>query len=305
MSAATIRPMLDGDVDEADRVMRLAFGTWLGVPDPMTVFGDSDILRARYRADPRGAFVAERDGEVVGAVYATRWGSYAFFGPLCVRPDSWDQGIGGRLLEPVMDLFAAWGVRQSALYTFPASTKHVGLYQRFGFWPQHLTSLLAKPPAAVRATAPETYDGDAATLEACRKLSDSIFEGLDLSAEIEAARAHGFGATVLVRSPRDGTLGGFAVCHDRAGEAPSDVCFVKFAVAADADAFEDLLDACEAFAAAGGAAVLVAGVNLARHDAYRRMLARGFRVTMQGVIMQSPNEPGYCRPDVYALDDLR
>jgi len=296
--------MRDGDVDEADRVMRLAFGTWLGVPDPMTVFGDSDILRARYRADPGGAVVAERDGEIIGAVYATRWGSYGFFGPLCVRPDNWDQGIGGRLLEPVMDLFAGWGVRQSALFTFPNSTKHVGLYQRFGFWPQHLTSVLAKPPVAA-SDPPERYDGDAATLEACRNLSDSVFEGLDLSAEIEAARTHGFGATVLVRRGRDGALSGFAVCHDRAGEAPSDACFVKFALASDADSFEELLDACEALAAAGGAAVLMAGVNLARHDAYRRMLARGFRAAMQGVIMQSPNDPGYCRPDVYALDDLR
>jgi predicted N-acetyltransferase YhbS len=303
MPDTAIRLMLDGDVEEADRVMRLAFGTWLGVPDPMTVFGDSDILRARYRADPGGAFVAERGGEIVGAVYATRWGSYAYFGPLCVRPDNWDQGIGGRLLEPVMDLFAAWGVRQSALFTFPQSTKHVGLYQRFGFWSQQLTSVLTKPPAP--GEAPETYAGDATALAECRGLSDAAFEGLDLSAEIEAAREHGFGATVLVRAGGERALRGFAVCHDRAGEAPSDVCFVKFAIARDADAFEELLDACEALAEAGGAQVLMAGVNLARHDAYRRMLARGFRAAMQGVIMQSPNEPGYCRPDVYALDDLR
>jgi predicted N-acetyltransferase YhbS len=303
MADTTIRPMLDGDVEEADRVMRLAFGTWLGVPDPMTVFADSDILRARYRTDPGGAFVAERGGEIVGAVYATRWGSYAYFGPLCVRPDNWDQGIGGRLLEPVMDLFAAWSVRQSALFTFPQSTKHVGLYQRFGFWPQQLTSVLAKDPAA--GAAPETYEGNAATLAECRALSDAIFAGLDLSGEIEAARGHSFGATVLVRDGRDGSLRAFAVCHDRAGEAPSDVCSVKFGVARDADAFEELLDACEALAQAGGAGVLMAGINVARHDAYRRMLARGFRAAMQGVIMQSPNEPGYCRPDVYALDDLR
>ena len=302
MTDTAIRSMLDGDVDEADRVMRLAFGTWLGVPDPMTVFGDSDILRARYRANAGGAFVAERGGEIVGAVYATRWGSYAYFGPLCVRPDNWDQGIGGRLLEPVMDLFAAWGVRQSALFTFAQSTKHVGLYQRFGFWPQQLTSVLTKPPAP--GPAPETYAGETGLLAECRELSDAAFAGLDLSAEIEAAREHGFGATVLVRGG-DGALRGFAVCHDRAGEAPSDVCFVKFAIAHDADSFEELLDACEALAADGGAQVLMAGVNLARHDAYRRMLARGFRAAMQGVIMQSPNEPGYCRPDVYALDDLR
>jgi hypothetical protein len=50
---------------------------------------------------------------------------------------------------------------------------------------------------------------------------------------------------------------------------------------------------------------VVAGVNLARHDAYRRMLALGYRPRMQGVIMQRPNDPGYCRPDVLVIDDLR
>ena len=44
---------------------------------------------------------------------------------------------------------------------------------------------------------------------------------------------------------------------------------------------------------------------MARHDAYRRMLARGYRTFLQGVVMQRPNQPGYCRPDVHAIDDLR
>ena len=50
---------------------------------------------------------------------------------------------------------------------------------------------------------------------------------------------------------------------------------------------------------------LVCGVNLARHEAYRRMLARGFRADLQGVAMERQNEPGYNRPDVYLIDDWR
>ena len=69
--------------------------------------------------------------------------------------------------------------------------------------------------------------------------------------------------------------------------------------------FERLLDACEALAASRGVQAMLAGVNMARHDAYRRLLARGYRTRFQGVVMQRPNEPGYCRPDVYAIDDLR
>jgi hypothetical protein len=35
------------------------------------------------------------------------------------------------------------------------------------------------------------------------------------------------------------------------------------------------------------------------------MLARGYRARLEGLIMQRPNEPGYCRSDVYVIDDLR
>jgi hypothetical protein len=64
-------------------------------------------------------------------------------------------------------------------------------------------------------------------------------------------------------------------------------------------------DACETLAAERGLQRIVAGINTARHDAYQRLLARGYRTWFEGVIMQRPNEPGYCRPDVYAIDDLR
>jgi hypothetical protein len=31
---------------------------------------------------------------------------------------------------------------------------------------------------------------------------------------------------------------------------------------------------------------------MARHHAYRRLLARGYRTWLEGVIMQRPNDPG-------------
>ena len=69
--------------------------------------------------------------------------------------------------------------------------------------------------------------------------------------------------------------------------------------------FERLLDACEALAGAQGLPRLEAGVNMARHEAYRTMLARGFRTDIQGVAMHRSNEPGYNRPGVYLIDDWR
>jgi hypothetical protein len=44
---------------------------------------------------------------------------------------------------------------------------------------------------------------------------------------------------------------------------------------------------------------------MGRHEAYRALLARGFRTEFQGVAMHRDNEAGYCRPGVYAIDDWR
>jgi len=46
-------------------------------------------------------------------------------------------------------------------------------------------------------------------------------------------------------------------------------------------------------------------VNLAREDAYRRMRAHGYRVTVQGVAMQRPHADGFNRADAYVIDDWR
>lgn len=304
-----IRPLQEGDLDAADRVMRIAFGTFLGAPDPMMVFGDLDYVRSRFAAEPTWAFAAELNGEVVGSNFATRWGSFGFFGPITVRVDLWDRGIARRLMQPIMDLFDQWQVRQAGLFTFPQSPKHIGLYQKFGFWPQYLTPLMEKPVTPVGDCEYSTYSSSnqSAVISSCRDVTDAIFEGLDVGHEICATAAQALGDTVLLHN--DSELVGFAVCHCGAGEAGSGACFVKFAAVRPGpeagDRFERLLDACESLADERGLQRIVAGVNVARHDAYRRLLARGYRVWLEGVVMQRPNEPGYCRPDVYVIDDLR
>ena len=43
----SVRPLREGDLSEADRIMRLAFGTFLGLPEPMTFMGDAGYVRTR------------------------------------------------------------------------------------------------------------------------------------------------------------------------------------------------------------------------------------------------------------------
>jgi len=93
-----VRLMEERDLGEADRVTRLAFGKFLGLPDPMAFMGDAKSIHTRWKADPKAAVVAEADGELVGSCFAIHWGSVGFFGPLTVRPDYWDKGVARRAI---------------------------------------------------------------------------------------------------------------------------------------------------------------------------------------------------------------
>ena len=309
-----VRPLQEADLVDADRIVRLAFGTFLGLPDPLAFMGDAAYVRPRWTADPTAALGAFIDGGLVGSNFLTTWGSVGFFGPLTVHPDRWNAGIARRLLEPTMALFEQWGMTHTGLFTFPHSTKHVHLYQSFGFWPRFLTAVMSKPvsqpPAAPLWSAYSALpEGEQdACLRACRQLTDALYPGLDLQREIRSTLAQELGDTVLLWDT--GRLAGFAVCHHGPGsEAGSGRCYVKFGAVARgptaAQWFDRLLAACEAYAGTQAVQRLVAGVNTARHAAYQAMLAYGFRADLQGVAMHRPNEPGYHRPDVFAIDDWR
>ena len=311
---AIIRAMRADDLDAADRIVRLAFGTFLGLPDPMAFMGDAGYVHTRWRAENTAVFAAELGGELVGSNFVTRWGSVGFFGPLSVRPDLWNAGIAQQLLVPTVQTFVDWGVTDAALYTFPDSAKHVHLYQKFDFWPRYLTSVMTKPVAseqtAARWTAfsatPEAER--AGLLEACRALTDAVYPGFAVNGEIAATAAQGLGETVLLW---DGdTLAGLAVCHCGPGtEAGSGVCFAKAGAVrpgpSAGDDFDALLAACEALAAERGLERIEAGVNTVQRDAYQRMMARGFRTQMLGIAMQRGGKPIYNTPDRYVLGDWR
>ena len=310
----SVRPLCETDLAAADHIMRLAFGTFLRLPDPATFLGDAGYVRTRWRTDPSAAFGAEVGGTLMGSNFAANWGSVGFFGPLSIHPELWDRGAGKALMEPIVECFDRWGTRHAGLFTFAQSAKHIGLYQHFGFWPRFLTAIMSKQ---VRSTARKSewtmlsevpLREQAETLTACSRLTGAIFDGLDIGAEMRAIAEQRLGETILLFD--DGRLVGLAACHHGPGtEAGSDTCYIKFgAVLPGADAsrhFDRLLDACEELAAAKRLSRLVAGSNMARHEAYRSMRARGFRTELQGVAMQRHDEAGYNRPGVYVIDDWR
>ncbi|MFP5227903.1 MAG: GNAT family N-acetyltransferase [Acidobacteriota bacterium] len=308
--AVKVGPLKESELPEADRIMRLAFGTFLGLPDPMAFMGDRNFVVPRFHAKHTRLLAARADSRLIGHIAATRWGSFGFFGPLVVLPEFWDKGIAQLLLQPTMKIFDRWGVRYSGLFTFSHSTKHVGLYQKFGYWPTYLTALMSRTPEANTAPLdphallsklPRTQREQA--ILACAKLTNRIEKGLDLTQEIRTVLARHTGDVVLTRAR--GAIDAFAIClHGAGSEGGSKACYVKFGAARNPESFERLLSACEAHAASLGVP-LEAGVSFARQDAFHRMRARGYRAMMQGVPMVRPHVAGFSRPDTYVLADWR
>lgn len=323
VSEVIVRPLVESDLDEAARIIRVAFATFLGLPpeDPRRP-SDSDYTRSRWTADPNSALAAEHAGRLIGSNFATNWGSFGFFGPLTVDPDYWNRGIAQQLLAPTMEIFRRWGNRHLGLYTFAHSPKHTALYQKFGFWPRDLVSIVAREVQPAEDTSPSRGESDevsyfshcnpadrASLLAACREVTDALFEGLDLQREICAVADQKLGEAILLW---DGSrLAAFAVCHTGPGsEAGSGVCYIKFAAVRPSPRATDhlvhLLDAVDEFARAKGAQKVTAGVNLARREAFQQLFARGFRTNMQGVAMEAGGaSSGYNRAGVYILDDWR
>ncbi len=312
-SEPVVVSLAENDLSEAARIIRLAFGTFFGVPDLENFWTDRDYAFGRQPAPHVASFGAMLDGKLVGSNFATRWGSVGFFGPLSVHPDLQARGIARALLARTIEQFDAWGTQHVGLFTFAQSAKHIALYQKYGFYARFLTAVMTAP-ALRKATngysrfsmlGPPAQD---AALQACREVAATVYPGLDLTSEIRTTQAQKLGDTVLLDGA--GGVAAFAVCqYGPRSEAGADTCYVKFGIVRDGPLAERdfirLLDACEALAVDVGMPNVLAGANMAREEAYRVLVGRGFRTALQGVAMHKDNDPGYCRRSAYIIDDWR
>ncbi len=308
-----IAPLSTSDLDQADRVFRIAFGTRNGLSDPIQFDGDAARIRTRSLSSHVIALGAWDNDLLVASSIGTAWGSFGWIGPLSVHPDYWNSGIGQQLLGPTIESLARKRVQHQALFTLGESPKHVALYHKFGFWPGFLILIGQKVGLNRAAVEYSQYSqmndiNRRAVLDSCKGLTSTIYTGLDLSAEIEEVRRQSLGDTLLMGTPD--RISGFAVCHLGPGsEASSGTVHVKFGAvrpAPDAaETFNHLLSSCEDWAAARSAKRLTAGINTARREVYSAMVSHDFTAIQQGVAMHRPDEPAYDRQGAFVIDDWR
>jgi len=309
-----VRLLSEGDLPEAGAILRLAFATHLGVA-PDTFLTDRDFVTGRWLTDPSLGFGAWLGDQLVGSSLAANWGSLGVLGPISTHPSTWNRGTASYLLRAVLERLDELGVRHIGLFTFAESTKHVALYQKFGFWPRFLTATMTRavatndtiPAGSTRYSAiGETVQ--AQYLEACRALTGELRDGLDLTAEVRCAHRHGHGDTVfLVQGSR---IEAMAHCeYGSKSPAGAGSCLIRFGAvrpASDADKrFDQLLATCDKLARDAGLARVVACVNASRPNAYRHLLSAGFRTERLGVTMHRPNEDAYNQAAAHILEDWR
>ncbi|TAM38967.1 MAG: GNAT family N-acetyltransferase [Burkholderiaceae bacterium] len=128
------------------------------------------------RDDPRGAWLAEDDGEMVGFALSWVCERLWFLAELFVVPGRQGQGIGNELLERTLQHASQAGATDKSLITFAFNVVSQGLYVRHGLLPRvpiHLCSaeresLLRHSRGPVLRTAP--IRTTATDLEALRQV---------------------------------------------------------------------------------------------------------------------------------------
>ena len=318
MNDIVIRNMTEADLQEADRIIRLAFGTFMCHDNPENYRIDARYADPRYNADPAASFVAESNGNIIGSNFGLRWGSVGIFGPLTVHPEYWDRGVGSKLMEPIMRCFEEWKVTHSGAMTFANSPKHIKLYRKFGYHPRFLIPFMSKKiepktnPSNSKSTwvrYSEYKEEQDKYLKGCSQVANTVYTGLNLELEIKTVNKMNYGETVILFDENK-KIAGFAICHCGPNtEAGNDKCYVKFgAVRADSYAqenFVNLLNACEELTVTKGLSVLTGGVNAGRYNAYQSMINQKFSIDFLGVSLHQPNNDAYNIADMHVIDDWR
>lgn len=136
-------------------------------------------------------------------------------GPLAVRPDAQDSGLGKRVVMAGVNWLERSGAQVIGLETMPRTMDNIGFYSNLGFDPDRLTITLTLPAAnhdSPGMLLGRLHDSEKMDwLRRCRELTQSLRPGYDFTREIELTDRLALGDTSLL--VRGGKLRGFALYH--------------------------------------------------------------------------------------------
>ncbi|MGH7549014.1 MAG: GNAT family N-acetyltransferase [Gemmatimonadales bacterium] len=242
------------------------------------------VWRYALRDAGAGAMVWRDDaGHLAAFNIAHRSGTEGWMGPLAVRPDRQGTGVGKMIVRTATDWLVEQGIATLGLETMPRTVENIGFYARLGFTPGYLTVTMTNDiatrghPTPVLLSQRNGAAADEARV-AARQLVADLAPGFDFTREILLTAELGLGDVSLVEHDRG--LAGVVLWHSAplAEGRPKDEVRVLKLAARDGRAFDAGIAATEAAAARLGIRRVAVRCQTRYGDAFRRLIARGYRV---------------------------
>jgi GNAT superfamily N-acetyltransferase len=224
----------------------------------------------------------DADGRLLAFNMVHQSGSEGWMGPLAVRPDRQNEGLGKMVVQAGLDWLRGRGARTIGLETMPRTVDNIGFYSRLELVPRHLTVTLTRDvprkPSALGELLSSCGMDHLKVLAECRELSKRLVPGLDFTRELQLTLDLQVGDATLVR--REHRLVGFALWHSAplAEGRPRDEVRVLKLVAEDLDAFDAVIGAVGAATLGEGLRRVSVRCQTAFAEAYTRLIGDGFRV---------------------------
>jgi len=165
------------------------------------------MFEGYLRAEPRGSFVAESGGKVIGASYGHKWGEVGWIGPIEVLPEFQMMGVGTELTRSTIDHLDVVGCKMVGVETMGDSDAHMAFYKRLGFSIHSPAFFYEKKlPKEVGLSGESvllpirSYETVLAKVKA---MSDRICPGMDLSVEFWMANIANLGRILVYQDPND------------------------------------------------------------------------------------------------------
>ncbi len=225
----------------------------------------------------------DESGHIVAFNIAHRSGTEGWMGPLAVRPDRQGGGVGKTIVRTAVDWLLEQRVATLGLETMPRTVENIGFYARLGFSPAYLTVTMTNDIATRGHAAPTLLSqrkgaaGEAA-VAAARGLVHELAAGFDFTRELLLTAELGLGDASLLDG--DDGLNAVVLWHAAplAEGRPKDEVRVLKLAARDMAAFDAAIAATEAAAARLGIRRVAIRCQTRYDEAFRRLVARGYRV---------------------------
>ena len=243
-----------------------------------------------------GAMVWRDDeGQLLAFNIAHYSGTEGWMGPLAVRPDHQNSGLGKAMLRSGIEWLRSRRVQTIGLETMPRTVENIGFYSRLGFVPGFLTVTLTRDLSRRGVALPELLSSAGARrgarVEECRELTDRLCPGTDFSREITLTEELNIGDTVMYREGN--VLRGYALWHSAplaTGRAREEVRVLKL-VAADSQAFKGTVAAVESAALSEGIRRISVRAQTSYPEPYRWLIGQGFRAHWTDLRMTLEGHP--------------